>query len=144
MRRLVLIIVALALVVSVRTSAQDLPTAQKWENVEWYVVMSWQFTGVEADSAATIFWDHLNPVMAEVFPGTICLRVMTGEMGVSCFGPMEGGLEEMTWEVSPSDISFISLFFEREGEAAEDMFMTLGRAMTGWTFNLALKHTGRM
>ena len=144
MRRLIPIFVALVLIVSVRTSAQEMPTAQKWENVEWYVVMSWQFTGEEADSAATIFWDHLNPVIAEALPGTVCLRVMTGEMGVTCFGPMEGGLEDMTWEVSPGDLRFTSVFFEREGEAAEDMFRTLGRAMTGWTYNVALKHTGGM
>ncbi len=144
MRRLVFIIVALVLVVSVRTSAQEMPTAQKWENVEWYVIMSWQFTGAEADSAATIFWDHLNPVLAEVFPGMVCLRVITGEMGVTCFGPMEGGLEDMTWEVSPGDLRFMSLFLEREGEAAEDMFKTLGKAMTGMTYNIALKHTGGM
>jgi len=144
MRRLIPVVLALVLVVSARASAQDLPTAQRWENVEWYWVMQWQFTGAEADSAATIFWDHLNPVFAEAFPEAMCLRVMTGEMGVTCFGPMEEGLEGMTWETSPSDIRFMSLFFEREGEAAMDMFTTLGKAMTGWTYNIALKHTGRM
>jgi hypothetical protein len=139
MRRIVFLALVLALVASARTSAQ-IPTERKWENVEWYVVFSWQFTGADADSAATIFWDHIMPVMAEAWPGTICLRVMTGEMGVTCFGPMEGGPEGMAWEVSPGDIRFMSAFSEREGEAAMGLFETFGNAATGFKFNVALKH----
>ncbi len=144
MRRLIPVALALTLAGSASMTAQEMPTAQKWTDVEWYVVMSWQFTGADADSATTIFWDHLNPVIAEAFPGTICLRVLTGEGGVTCFGPMEDGLEGMAWQVSPADINFMSVFFERQGEAAMDLFTTLGNAMTGWTYNVALKHTGRM
>ena len=47
MRRIVFAVLALALVLSVRTSAQ-MPTAQRWENVEWYIVMNWEFTGADA------------------------------------------------------------------------------------------------
>ena len=143
MRRIVFVVLALALVLSVRTSAQ-MPTAQKWENVEWYMVMNWQFTGADADTAATIFWDHMMPAMAEAWPGTTCLRVMTGEMGVACFGPMEDGPEGMAWEVSPNDVRFLSLFFEREGEGAMELFKTFGSGATGFTMNIALKHTGGM
>jgi len=143
MRRIVFAGFVLALVLSVRTTAQ-LPAARKWENVEWYMVLSWQFTGADADSASTIFWDHINPVLAESWPGTVCLRVLTGEMGVTCYGPLEDGLEGMAWEVSPGDVRFMSTFFEREGEAAMGLFETFGRAATGFTFDIALKHGGRM
>ncbi|KPJ99254.1 MAG: hypothetical protein AMS20_15770 [Gemmatimonas sp. SG8_28] len=140
MRRIALAALVLILVVSVRTAAQMTP--QKWENVEWYWLLTWQFTGAEADSASTIFWQHLMPVMEEAWPGTTCLRIMTGDMGVTCFGPMEEGPEGMAWEVSPEDVRFMSLFMEREGEAAMDMFATFGNAATGFEFNIALKHTG--
>jgi hypothetical protein len=121
-----------------------MPTAQRWENVEWYVVMSWQFTGADADSATAVFWNHIQPAMAETWPETTCLRVMTGEMGVTCFGPMASGLEEMEWQVSPADARFFSLFFEREGEAGTGLFETFVNAATGFTLNLALKHNGSM
>lgn len=143
MRRIMFTVLALAFVLSVRTSAQ-MPTPQKWENVEWYIVMSWQFAGADADSAATIFWDHVLPAMAEAWPGTTCLRVMTGKMGVACYGPMEDGLEGMAWQVSPNDVRFLSLFFEREGEGAEELFKTFGSGATGFEFNIALKHGGDM
>lgn len=141
MRRPVLTALALALALSVRTSAQ-MPTAQKWEDVEWYVVFGWQFTGATADSASNIFWEDLYPVIAEVWPGTICLRLMTGDMGVICLGPMEGGLEGMAWKTSPGDIRFLALFTEREGEAGWEKFETFSNATTGMKFNIALKHTG--
>ena len=143
MRHIICAVVVLALVLSSRTSAQ-MPAAQKWENVEWYVVMSWQFTGADADSATTIFWDHIMPAMGETWPETTCLRVMTGETGVICFGPMANGLEEMEWAVSPNDVRFLSLFFEREGDAGVGLFETFMNAATGFTFNLALKHKGGM
>jgi hypothetical protein len=143
MRRIVFAVLALVLVLSVRASAQ-MPAAQKWENVEWYVMMNWQFTGADADSASAIFWDHIMPAMTEAWPETTCLRVMTGQMGVTCFGLMANGLEEMEWEVSPDDVRFFSLFFEREGEAGMGMFQTFMNAATGFTFNLALKHGAGM
>jgi hypothetical protein len=143
MRRFVFVVTVLSLVLSVRTAAQE-PTPQKWENVEWYIVLNWHFAGADADSAATIFWDHMMPVMAEAWPGTICLRVMTGKMGVACYGPMEDGLLGMEWQVSPNDVRFLSMFFEREGEAAMDMFKTFGSGATGFEFNIALKHEDGM
>jgi hypothetical protein len=143
MRRIVFVVLALALVLSVRTSAQ-MPTAQKWENVEWYMVMNWQFTGADAESATAIFWDHIMPVMAETWLGTTCLRVLTGEGGVTCFGPMADGLAEMEWEMSPDDVRFFSLFMEREGEEGMELFETFMSAATGFTMNIALKHMGGM
>ncbi len=143
MRRIVFAVLALILVLSMRTTAQ-MPTAQRWENVEWYVVMNWQFTGADADSASSIFWDHMLPAMTDTWPETTCLRVMTGQMGVTCFGLMAEGLEELEWEVSPNDVRFFSLFFEREGEAGMGMFQTFMNAATGFTFDLALKHGGGM
>jgi hypothetical protein len=143
MRRIIPIILALVLVVSVRTSAQ-LPTAQKWENVEWYSVVSWQLTGANADSAMTIFFDHLAPLIAEVWPETTCLRLLTGEQRITCFGPMKDGLAEMEWAVSPELERLFSLFVEREGEAAAGMGETFGNAVSRFESHIALKHTGGM
>ena len=144
MRRLIPVILALVLVVSVRTSAQEMPTAQKWENVEWYTVFSWQLAGADAESAMTMFVDNALPVMKEVWPDMTCLRLMTGEWSIACFGPMSAGLAELEWETSPQFLRFMSLFAEREGEAATEMLETFGNAIVRSKVDIALKHTGGM
>ncbi|MGD8726604.1 MAG: hypothetical protein PVH40_03110 [Gemmatimonadales bacterium] len=143
MRRIILAVIALVFVLAIDTSAQ-LPEPQKWENAEWYVVFGWQFQGATADSASNIWWDDLYPIAREAWPEMTCLRVLTGEMGVACFGPMEGGLEGMEWQTSPSDIRFLSMFMERHGEEGWAKFETFSDAATGMKFNIALKHTGGM
>jgi hypothetical protein len=55
MRRLILAVVVLALALSVPTSAQ-MPTAERWENVEWYSVMSWQFALADAEGPTAFEW----------------------------------------------------------------------------------------
>jgi hypothetical protein len=143
MRRVVFTVLILALVLSGRTSAQ-MPTAQKWENVEWYSVFRWQLRGPDADSATTVFWDHALPIMAEVWPETTCLRLMTGEWSIICFGPMANGLETLEWELSPEWARFLSLFIERNGQAAMGMLQTFGSALARTESHIALKHTGGM
>lgn len=144
MRRLVPIVLAFVLVVPLRASAQEMPRAQKWENVEWYSVWSWQLAGADADSATTIFFDHALPIMMEIWPEMTCLRLITGEWSVTCFGPMTEGVAELEWQLSPEWARFMSAFSEREGEAAVGMFETFGRAVARFTSQIALKHTGGM
>jgi hypothetical protein len=143
MRRIVFAVLVLTLVLSARTSAQ-LPTAQKWENVEWYSVVSWQLTGAEADEAMAIFFNQMMPVIAEVWPEMTCLRLMTGEQGITCFVPMKDGLAEMEWAVSPDLERFFSLLVEREGEATMELFETFFNAVSHSESQIALKHTGGM
>jgi len=96
------------------------------------------------DAAKTIFFDHMMPVMVEVWPEMTCLRLMTGEMGITCFAPMTDGLAEMEWEWSPEMERFFSLVAEREGEATLGMFETFFNAVSRFESDIALKHTGGM
>ncbi len=142
MRRVIPIVLALVLVVSVRTSAQ-LPTAQKWTDVEWYNVFSLQFTFADADTAMTILFDTLMPVAREV-SGNRCFRHVTGEWHVTCIGPMPEGPSYLEWEMPPDFADYIARFFEQEGEAAAGIAETFNNAVARQTFTIVLEHTGGM
>ena len=144
MRRIIPIVLALVLVASIHTSAQEMPTAQKWENVEWYSVMSWQLAGAQADSATTLFFERFLPVIMDVWPETTCLRLMTGEWSITCIGLMNDGVAGLEWEMAPEAVRMWTLLLEREGEAAAGMFETFGNATARFAMHYALKHTGGM
>ncbi len=143
MRRIIPIVLALVLVVSVRTSAQ-LPTAKKWTDVEWYQVINWQFTVAEADAQMTILFDTAMPVLKESFPGIRCFRHVTGEWDVTCIFPMPEGPSYLEWELPPDFADYIAGLFERAGEEAAGMVETFINAVVRQTSTIVLEHTGGM
>ncbi len=100
MRRIIPIVLALVLVVSVRTSAQELPTAQKWTDVEWYTVTTMYFS--DPGEGMNLFVDHFLPIFKEVWPESTCLWFRTGERRMTCYGPMPAGPAEMEWRMDPT------------------------------------------
>ncbi len=143
MRRIIPIVLALVLVVSVRTSAQ-LPTAQKWTDVEWYNVISWQFTVAEADAQMTILFDTAMPVLKESFPGIRCFRHVTGEWDVTCIFPMPEGPAWLEWETPPELVDYITGVFELLGEEAVGIGERFTNALVRQTSTIVLEHTGGM
>ncbi len=143
MRRIILIVLALVLVVSVRTSAQ-LPTAQKWTDVEWYSLINWQFTAAAVDTAMTLFFGTGLPALKESFPGIRCFRHVTGEWHVTCIAPMPEGPSWLEWEMPPEFVDYITRIFEREGEAAMDIAETFNNAVARQTLTIVLEPTGGM
>ncbi len=144
MRRVIPIILALVLVVSVRTSAQELPTAKKWTDVEWYEVISWQFTVAEADAQMTILFDTAMPVLKESFPGMRCFRHVIGEWHVTCISPMPEGPAWLEWETPPEFVDYITGIFELLGEKAVGMGETFMNALVRQNHTIVLEHTGGM
>ncbi len=144
MRRVIRIVLTLVFVVSVRTSAQELPTAKKWTDVEWYNVVSWQFTVAEADAQMTILFDTAMPVLKEAFPGMRCFRHVTGEWHVTCLTPMPEGPAWLEWETPPEFADYIARFFEQEGEAAAGIAETFNNAVVRQNYTIVLEHTGGM
>ena len=142
MRRIIPIILALVLVVSVRTSAQETPTAQKWTNVEWYEVITWYFSDTE--EALTLWTEHFLPVVLEVMPEVTCLWFMTGEAHITCHFPMPDGPAGMEWREGPYAVQFGAALAAREGEATTELSERFGNVMSRTTNHIALKHTGGM
>jgi hypothetical protein len=143
MRRVIPIVLALVLMASVRTSAQ-VPTAQKWENVEWSTIMNWQFVGPQVDTALTIWFDVFMPAVRVGFPGARCFRHITGEAGVTCIFPMPEGPAGLEWETPQAFVDFFSTLAQREGEAVAGVFETFGNAIESYTSQIVLEHTGGM
>jgi hypothetical protein len=144
MRRVIPIVLALVLVVSVRTSAQEMPTAQKWTNVEWYMVQNWQFTVAEADGQMTILFDTAMPVLKESFPGMRCFRHITGEWDVTCLFPMPEGPSWLEWEVPPEFVDYITGIFGLLGEETMGMGERFATAIVRQTHTIVLEPTGGM
>ena len=100
MRHIVPIVLALVLVASVRTSAQEPPTAQKWTDVEWYTVTTTYFSNPE--EGRNIFVEHFLPIVKEVWPEQTCLWLRTGEVKMTCYGPTpEGRNAAKEWRQTP-------------------------------------------
>ncbi len=144
MRRIIPIILALVLVVSVRTSAQELPTAKKWTDVEWYIVQSWQFTVAEADAQMTILFDTAMPVLKESFPGMRCFRHVMGEWDVTCMFPIPEGPAWLEWEMPPELVDYTTGIFELLGEETMEMGERFMNALVRQTSTIVLEPTGGM
>jgi len=143
MRRLLFAVLALALVLSVRTSAQ-MPTAQKWENAEWYYVMSWQFAQADADSSMTLLFDYFMPAIKDVWPDMKCFRHVMGEWHITCFGPMIEGPASLEWQTSPEEIAFMTALMERHGESMMEVVEWYFKTITRSTSSFGLDPTGGM
>ncbi len=143
MRRLVFAVLALALVLSVRTSAQ-MPTPQKWENAEWYYVMSWQFAQADADSSMTLLFDYFGPAMKETWPDMKCFRHVMGEWHITCFGPAAEGPAGFEWQTSPDEIAFMTALVEHHGEGVMEVAEWYMRTITRFTSSFGLDPTGGM
>lgn len=142
MRRLVPVILALTLSVSATVAAQEMPTAEKWTNVEWYGVSTWHFG--DAEEGLTLWTEHFMHVVMEVWPDNTCLWVVTGEPRLTCFGVMPEGPVGMEWRVEPQGIEFMTKMAEREGEAVEELYERWGNAVSKYTSHIAMKHMGGM
>ena len=142
MRHVIPIVLALVLVVSVRTSAQDLPTAQKWTDVEWYSVTTFYFS--DAEEGTNLFVEHFLPLVKEVWPDVTCLQFSTGEVKMTCYGPEPEGPASLEWRVDPGLADFYAKVVEHHGEAAAERLEAFGNTLSRVTTHLAMRHTGGM
>jgi hypothetical protein len=144
MRRIIPFVLALVLFAPARMSAQDQLTAQKWTDVEWYRIQSWQFTAAGEDTAMTIMWDIYMPMIREVAPESRCFRHVTGEWHITCIFHMSEGPAYYEWETAPGFADFVNGIIERQGEAALDVFETFNDAVARRSHTVLIEPTGGM
>ncbi len=142
MRRIIPIILALVLVVSVRTSAQELPTAQKWTDVEWYSVTTFYFS--DPEEGMNLWVEHFLPLFKEVFPEVTCLWFSTGEVKMTCYGPEPEGPATLEWRMAPQMADFVARIFEHHGEAAAERVEAFMNTVSRMTTHIAMRPTGGM
>ena len=143
MRRVIPIVLALFLIVSIRTSAQQ-PEPVKFPEGQWYNVVSWQFATMRVDTALSLIFDHFMPAGDAAGMAGGCHRHITGEWHATCLFVLEEGPADLEWQTSPQDAEFMAKLFELEGEAAMEMFQTMGAAVVRTTSYIAFEPSGGM
>ncbi len=116
MRRSVLTAVALAIFLPIGGRAQELPTASKWTDVEWYRVVHIDFKSGQRGTALDIIRDHFVPASEEA--GTpepvMSLQHETGQWDLTNIWHMSGP-SEMEWDFTPRGEKWWAAFAKREG-----------------------------
>jgi hypothetical protein len=144
MRRIIPFILALVLFASVRTSAQEQLAAQKWTDVGWYRLVSWQFTRAGLDTTMTIWFDICVPAIKEISPESKCFQHITGEWHLTCVYPMREGPAYYEWETAPNFARFVNSIIARHGEAAQEIFDAFSNAVARNTTTAIIEPTDGM
>ncbi|MCW5899699.1 MAG: hypothetical protein KIT10_10550 [Flavobacteriales bacterium] len=95
----------IGLSMSTNVLAQDVLEAKRLDNPQWHSVVHIKF---QAGKMARIqqIWDDMDKINEKA--GTpqpvLRLRMSTGEWDVMIVWKMEGGIEDMNWEVRPDNV----------------------------------------
>ncbi len=147
MRRTVFAALALCLLLPLGVRAQEMPTARKWTNVEWYGVLTIKFRPAQREAAVAMWHDKFAPAAkaAGAWQGMVFLEHMTGgQWDVTLVVPMPEGPSEMEWEIDPNFEKFIAALAQQEGEAAVELGTRWEESIMATEFTIALLRKGEM
>ncbi len=127
MFRKLAVVVAFALVMTALPIAaqEELPQAQKFENLEWYILVHVQYESGQADKALKMIKEQFAPAyeasgakMPKIF------RCHSGRWDPVIIWHLPNGISDMEWQVSPLDAKWYAAFAEQVGgmEAAQELF----------------------
>lgn len=96
---------------------EDEITAKKYENPEYYMITYLKFHSGKARDAKKIIDEQFVPAGEEAgVPGPVMhLDLITGEWDMILVWQLDEGVESLNWEVSPTDVKWQTVFFERVG-----------------------------
>ncbi len=105
-------------------SAQELPTATKYENATWANALDIQFKPGQRNAALDIVHEHFLPIADTIGWDVLVLEYQTGEWDARYVFPLADGPVDLEWGVSPTLESWWAAFAESEGgaEAALALF----------------------
>ena len=128
------LLLSLTLVLTLITEvsvAQEME-AKKMENVEWKTVVYVDYKPGKANRAREIITDHFQPAGAKAGnPGPqMAIWMSSGEYDLVLVWAMEGGIEDMNWEVNPRGVKFRTALNELSGgsekaQAIQDEYQSL-------------------
>ncbi len=110
----------LLLIFPVAGGAQNLPTASRNPDSDWYRAFDIRFNPGQADEAIQIAADHFEPVDQALGREVLGFVHESGEWDQTVYIPMDGP-GEMVWNVSPIDEEWWARLAEQEGGAEQAM-----------------------
>ncbi len=116
MRRSIFTAVALGIFLPISGRAQEMPTASKWSDVEWYRVTHVAFKAGHRNDALNIIREHFAPAGEEAGtpPPVMSLEHETGQWDLTTIWHMSGP-SEMEWGLTPNGEKWWAAFATREG-----------------------------
>ena len=108
-------------ITSVSASAQEDTAAKKYDNPQWKRVVLVDYKPGQTNKAREIINNyHKKASKMAGTPGPeMILELHSGEYDLMAIWAMQGGIEDMNWEISPNNIRWRKAMNELAGGAAE-------------------------
>jgi hypothetical protein len=142
MRRIAIFVaVTCLLLLALPLVAQELPKAEKRENVQYYEALFVKFKPGMADQAWEAIYDHFVNVDKKIGRKVRAYDLQTGGWDLVVFFPIEGP-DHLSWSTSPQDEEWWAALAELEGGAdkAQEIFKKYLEAVAESKFELAHRH----
>lgn len=96
---------------------EEEPRAERYENLEWYVVHYIKFEDGKAADAKKIIEDYFKPSAEDVGQQNPVLELdlLFSEWDHIVVFPLEEGLESFEWKTSPAEVEWMTAFEKRAG-----------------------------
>ncbi len=142
MRRMgILFVVVSVFLLVLPAAAQELPKAEKRENVQYYQALFVKFKPGMAGQAWEAIYDHFATVDKKIGHKVRAYDLQTGEWDLVVFFPIDGP-DHFSWSTSPQDEKWWAALAEQEGGAdkAQEIFKKYLEAVADSKEELAHRH----
>ena len=115
MPKRLLLIIASFLVHPVLAEAQEMPTATRGADADWYRASFNKFKEGQAGTAREIIYEHFIKADEASGRNPIAFNFVTGEWDHVVFFPLQGGPSDLEWDIRPIDAQWWEALAELEG-----------------------------
>lgn len=140
------ILATVCLFFALQLSAQA-PTAKKYDNPKWRSVVYIDYHAGKAGRALEIIYEHFKKASDKAGTQTPIsqLEMKTGEYDLILVWEMQGGIEDMNWEISPNNIKWREALNEQMGgkEKADELMTEYLSLIRSVKSELAMEQRGQ-
>ena len=128
MSKACLLLLASSLILPAFAGAQQMPTATRGPEVDWYTASFNKFKQGQADAAREIIYGHFIKADEAAGRNPIPFDFLTGEWDHVVYFPQQGGLSDLEWTIRPIDAQWWAALAELEGgiEQAQALVQRFG------------------
>lgn len=135
----VVVFFAIAIAALPVAAQEEMPQAQKYESLEWYVLVHVQYESGQAEKALKMIKEHFSPAAeASGFKMPKIFRCHSGKWDAVIIWHLPNGISDMEWQTSPLDAKWFAAFAEQEGgmEAAQELYSEYEEIIEDWDSEL--------